>query len=221
MTLSKEEYRARARALKKYGFIDYDLRPSHEFTKWEKERIRKLYASNLEIIQRPENFFKKRASKKTRAAAKKAGIVTSKSALYIPKGEFTSVKIVHRKGVTTVKKISGEKASHEKLITGVALLRELERMGKKRLPPATYITVRIGKNAPFKSVFRRAADLLRYITTIFAPGDEDADIDELISGMSLVTYHGGIPEEYEKPTKRKKRRKGMTYEEKHARGYKS
>lgn len=213
MSKSKVDYKERARALKKAGFVDYDLRTA-DFTKWQKERIRKLYASNSEILNAPDKFVKLRVGKKTQRAAKKAGIVVTKTAAYIPKGEFTSIKIVHRKGVAVVVKKSGEKRSDEKLISGEPLLRELERMGKKKLPPGTSITVRIGKNSPFKSAYRSAADLLRYITTIFQPGDDDADIDDLIAGMSLVTYHGGIPDAYKKPPTRRKKPRGMSYAQK-------
>lgn len=213
MTLSSADYKARARALKKSGFVEYDLRRA-EFTKSEKARIRKLYSQNVEIIQHPENFVKIRAGKKTRKAAKVAGIVASKSALYIPKGEFTSVKITHRKGVPIIVKKSGEKSSVEKLISGVDLLAELEKMGSRRLPPDTTITVRIGKNSPFKTAYTNPAHLLYYITTVFQPGDEDADIDELIAGMSLVTYHGGVPDEYKHPPRKNKRARGMTHKQK-------
>lgn len=212
MPLSNKDYKARAKQLKKAGFVDYDLRRA-EFTKAEKARIRKLYASNSEIVNNPDKFQKIRAGKKTRAAAKKSGLAVSKSAVYVEKGNYSSVKIVHRKGVAIVRKANSERVITEKLIHGEALLNELEKVGKKKLPANCYMTVRIGKNNPFKSVFRSADQLLYYLTNVFQPADDGADIDDLIAGMSLVKFCGDYPDEWRRPAK-KSRRRGQSYNQK-------
>lgn len=201
------DYKKSARALKRAGFIDYDLR--HNLTTGQKSAVTRLLKQHGEIIKNPDNFIKRRVAPGAIKKLKGDGYTTTKKAVYLSKENFKEVHIKTEKKKKggreiTITRRSGNKKQTTKVYTNSELLAALEREGNKDRPKNKFITVRIGDNGVFRRTFRNAGELMFYLREKFKPElKKGVTKESLISQMSFVSYDGIKESDISKFTRKK------------------
>ena len=139
-----------ARALKKLGLIDYDLRKP--LTESQKRTINSRAKKFDDVIKHPDQYFKLKAEK--RGAAIKAGqsdLKTYKNNIFVPKRGAKSAKIVDDRIYTKVTNKITKEVKTERLYLSMRrdIHAQIERLQGETQPPGSYLMVRIGNNSPF------------------------------------------------------------------------
>lgn len=206
-----------AKALKKAGFIDYDLRKP--LTKSQASQVSKLAGKYAPILKDPTGFFRLSADTKgISAQARESGFITHAKAIFVPKDGYTKAKIIddriilqRKDGWKQIKggrgKVAVKKREDIILRKRKDILQELERLSSTSLPDNHYLMVRIGSNRAFPRGIRKRLDyegLMNYISAWepdalkeyragaykgkYSKAELVAQKHDLISQMSIVSY---------------------------------
>lgn len=191
---------ARVKALKKLGFIDYDLR---KLNSGQKSRIVVLADQYKHLLSNTDRFYTPKVNKNQKAALKTAGFEVNKGGrAIVPLYEYTGAKL---KG-DSLYMTGGEGGRSEQIILAQSReffdrLKQLSTSGKD-LPRNQMITVRIGDNNSFSQRFASYWQLYQYLAKDFAHNDTDSTRRQIFARMSIVTVTE--PQAAKKTTRRKK-----------------
>lgn len=180
---SIDKLHQQAKTLKKFGFIDYDLRKKLSLYKLNK--IKKLSLDNGHIVDIPTDFVKRTVSKQTKAIWQEKGYDVSKKYLIIPKNGYDKIHVSKDK----ITRRNYEKSENIYSYKGLDLYNQLHRLENVKLKQGEYITLKIGKNAMFASRFNGVADLMKYLSK-WLPHDPNPNEtkEDLIHQMSVVKF---------------------------------
>lgn len=175
--------RQQAKTLKKFGFIDYDLRKS--LSKYKLNKIKKLVSDNGHIVDIPSDFVKRKVSKETKAVWQEKGYDVSSKYLIIPKNGYDKIRV----SKTKITRRNYEKSENIYAYKGLDLYNQLHHLENVKLRQGEYITLKIGKNAAFASRFHGVADLMKYLSK-WLPHDPKPNEtkEDLIHQMSVVRF---------------------------------
>lgn len=199
----------KAAALKRAGFINYDLRKS--LSAGQKSYITKQWKKHSAVITHPGNFIARTVSAPAAAKMKADGYDVAGRKVYISKEGYETATVKSRKEkgkpvqVLITRKL-GRKTSKTRVYTEMELLRALEKAKPETLPPGKMITVRIGNHAQFNAKFRSKEELAFYVNNKFTPADPGEDKDYLISQMSIVEFDHPNPPKQARHDKRGRKR---------------
>jgi hypothetical protein len=211
------DYQEKARALKKAGFVDYDLR--RNLNQGQKSQITKLWDKHSAIFTHPGNFVSRTVEKHAARKMKENGYAVAGRKVFITKEGYADihVKTKKKKGGkgrdVLITRVVGNKTQKTRVYTETELLAALSKAEPEKLPKGHAITVRIGASAPFKIRYSSKAQLQQYLRDDFRPKDPGEDKENLISQMNIVIIKGAPPAtkgKYDKAGKRKKNRRKVS-----------
>lgn len=177
--------RQQLKTLKKFGFIDYDLRK--KLTPYKKSKVKDLIKSDLvkPILNKPEHFVKRKYDNSTRLNwVNNDNVKFNKKFAIIQK--FDDNEYIRLTNSELIRKANNKRVrifSHK----GINLYNEVLQAFEKPLRKHEYITLKLGKHSMFSLTFSTPQTLLNYLQN-WTPKDIGANKDDLISEMSVVRY---------------------------------
>lgn len=176
-------FRQNVKTLKKFGFIDYDLRKP--LSPYKQKKLKNLISEHNHIIAVPQDFVKRKVSKETKAVWHDKGYDTNSKYLIIPKNGYDKIHVTKDK----IKRRNYDKSETVFAYEGVNLYNKLHQLENIKLKQYEYITVKIGKNAMFNTRFYSTSALMHYLSQWQPHDPKNKDMkDDLISQMSIVRF---------------------------------
>lgn len=157
----------RARALKRAGVIDYDLRRT--LTPGQKAAITRAWRGTGRGVQSlpwgrivsRDDIVRRTVSPKKAKLLRQLGYAVAGRRVFI---DTEGHPEVHIRGNKIIKSGRGKKEIVDFIVDKENLLATLKRLSGTKLPPNEFLTVKIGNNAAFRRRFVSYSQLLRYLS---------------------------------------------------------
>jgi len=184
-------YKEKAKALKRAGLIEYDLRRT--LTPQQKAVITRKWKGTGRGQSLPwgniltrDDIVTRTVSPKKAETMRRMGYAVSGRRVYI---DTEGYREIHVRGNKIIKKGGkGGKEIIDFVIDKKDILATLKRLSKQPRNPNETLTVKIGNNGPFRQKFVSYTALLNYLTKWKPKKDFDAR-EELINQMSIVKFN--------------------------------
>jgi len=191
--LTEKQFKNKAKKLKKAGIINFDLRK--KLNNGQKAAISRQFTAFSKVLDK--DYTRRSVSKAKAKKFKKAGYHVHNNRVWLPTDGFDSKNI---KIKTNSVDYGGPKAHKRRIVqltTGEDFLPKLKALSNKKLKKNEFVTVQIGDDNPFWTLFTSYEDLLNYIAA-WNPDDHDDMRDELIAKMSITSFFQEIPQRAKK-----------------------